>query len=417
MSFQQGLSGLNTSSKSLDVIGNNIANASTVGFKSSDAQFADVFANSIYGEGGVQAGIGTQIVDVAQQFSQGNITVTNNPLDVAINGGGFFQLTGNDGTTYTRNGQFHLDANGYLVTSTGQNVVGYTQLTTDPKTGAVTGQSNQDQKIQIDLGSLPANSTSSLTMGVNLNASAVAPAVAFDPTVPASYNYSSTVNVYDSLGVSHALNLYFVNTSTAANPNQWDVQATMDNGTTLAATDIGTLKFKTDGTYNGFTPIAANISPTLTGASLSINTTTGLDFATSTQVAASSGVNTVSQNGYAPGQIVGVSIDSSGVIFGRYSNNQTKPLQQIQIASFRNPNGLVPLGNNQWGATLAAGSSSVNPPGQGVAGVVQSGATEDSNVDLTNQLVDMIVAQRNYQANAQTIKTQDQILQTLVNLR
>lgn len=412
MSFQQGLSGLNTSSKSLDVIGNNIANSSTVGFKSSDAQFADVFANSIYGEGNVQPGIGTQIVDVAQQFNQGNITVTNNPLDVAINGSGFFQLSGGDGTTYTRNGQFHLDANGYLITSTGQNVVGYTQLTTDPTTGAVTGQSNQGN-IQVDLGTLPAKQTAAITMAVNLNASSTQPTVTpFSASNPQSYNYSNTVNIYDSQGASHSATFYFVKTATA---NRWTVYGSLDNGSTLAATSLGTLAFTTTGQYDATnSTVTALPSTAIPGANALAPT---LNFSSSTQVAASSGVNSVSQDGYAPGQIVGISIDSSGVIFGRYSNNQTKPLQQIQIASFRNPNGLVPLGNNQWAATLAAGSASVNPPGQGVAGVVQSGATEDSNVDLTNELVNMIVAQRNYQANAQTIKTQDQVLQTLVNLR
>jgi flagellar hook protein FlgE len=421
MSFQQGLSGLNTSAKSLDVIGNNIANASTVGFKSATTQFADVYANSVYGSGGVQVGLGTKIADVAQQFTQGNITVTNNPLDVAINGSGFFQLYGSDGTTYSRNGQFHLDADGYLVNSTGQNVVGYTALSTDPVTGAVIGQSGQGN-IKIDLGTLPANQTTSVKLGVNLDATSTVPATTpFNPTDPNSYNYSTTVTVYDSQGTSHALTYYFVKTG----PNAWDVNAQMDGGTTTlnggsSWINVGSLAFDTSGIYTSFTA-ATNITADLTGSTLSITTgaggsTANLDFSSSTQVSAASGVNSVSQDGYSPGQIVGVSIDSHGVIYGRYSNNQTKALQQLIITTFQNPNGLISLGNNQWAASLEAGSPSVNPPGQGLAGVVQAGSTEDSNVDLTTELVNLIVAQRQYQANAQTIKAQDTILQTLVNL-
>ena len=409
MSFQQGLSGLNSSAKSLDVIGNNIANASTVGFKSATTQFADVYANSVYGNGGVQVGLGTKIADVAQQFTQGNITVSNNPLDVAINGSGFFQLSGSDGTTYTRNGQFHLDADGYLVTSTGQNVVGYTQLSTDPTTGAVIGQSGQGN-IQIDLGTLPANATSSISLGINLNATSAAISGSFSASDPNTYNYSTTVTTFDSQGASHPLSMYFVKTA----DNTWEVYGQMDGGaTTLSNSDLGQLTFNTDGTLASGSPLTFSTTNITGAANFSA---VPINLSSSTQVAGTSGVNSISQDGYAPGQIVGVSIDSNGVVYGRYSNNQTKALQQLLIASFQNPNGLISLGNNQWAATLEAGSPSVNPPGQGIAGVVQSGATEDSNVDLTTELVNLIVAQRQYQANAQTIKAQDTILQTLVNL-
>jgi len=414
MSFEQGLSGLNTSSMSLDVIGNNIANASTVGFKSSSAEFADVYANAVYGNTGMQAGIGTQIAAVAQQFNQGNITVSNNPLDVAINGNGFFRLSDNGATTYSRNGQFHLDSNGYLVNNTGQNVMGYTELTIDPVTGQLSSVSTLGN-IRIDLNNIAPNATTTLAIGLNLDASSAVIASTFDPADPTTYNYSTPATVYDSQGNSHSLTYYF--TKTAA--NAWTVNATMDgaaSGITVALTP-NALTFNPDGTLATPAP-PATLGIATTGLAPAVNElAVTMDLSGATQMSGNSGVNSISQDGYAQGQLVGVSIGSDGIVFGRYSNNVSRPLQQLLLANFRNPNGLIPLGNNQWTPSYASGSEVLNSPGGGVAGILQSGATEDSNVDLTNELVNMIVAQRQYQANAQTIKTQDQVLQTLVNLR
>lgn len=410
MSFQQGLSGLNSSATSLDVIGNNISNASTVGFKGATTQFADVYANSVYGTGGLQSGIGTRVASVAQRFTQGNITVTNNPLDVAISGSGFFRISTNGAVTYSRNGQFHLDSNGYLVNSTNQNVMGYTSLTTNVS-GAVTSAGSVGN-LKIDLNNLAPSQTTTMSMTMNLNAGATAVSGAFNSADPTTYTYSTSVTVYDSQGGSHALTYYFGKTSS----NTWAVHATMDgtSGISVSVTP-STLTFAADGSMTSSPSLA--ISTTGLAASGVNEMNVALNLAGTTQVAGSSGVNSVSQDGYAQGQIVGLSIDSAGIIYGRYSNNLSRPLQQILLANFRNPNGLIPLGNNQWAATQAAGAEVLNTPGVGVAGTVQAGATEDSNVDLTNELVNMIVAQREYQANAQTIKTQDQVLQTLVNLR
>jgi flagellar hook protein FlgE len=418
MSFEQGLSGLNSSSKNLDVIGNNIANSTTVGFKSGSTQFADVYATSIFGGSDLQSGIGTKVTDIAQQFTQGNTTVTNNPLDVAINGDGFFRLSNNGAITYSRNGQFHLDANGYLVNSTGQNVMGYTALTTN-SSGTVTS-ANTLGNIQIDLNNLAPNPTSTLSMVVNLNANAsvidrtgaiTGTAVPFNAADSSTYTYSTTATVYDSQGGSHALTYYFSKTAS----NTWDVNATMDgNSAITVGISPNTLSFNAAGALTS-SPLFTATTTGLAAAGVS-ELSVAMNLTGTSQVAGSSGVNSISQNGYAQGQIVGVSIDSNGIISGRYSNNLTRPLQQILLASFRNPNGLIPMGNNQWEAGQAAGSEVLNSPGAGLAGSVQSGATEDSNVDLTNELVNMIVAQRQYQANAQTIKAQDTIMQTLVNL-
>ncbi len=418
MSFQQGLSGLNGAAKNLDVIGNNIANVSTVGFKNSRAEFADVYANSLYGigslygTGGAEVGIGAHIVGVAQQFTQGNITITNNPLDVAINGDGFFRLSDGGAVSYSRNGQFHLDKDGYLVTNTGINVTGYTSLTLDPITNQVTGAANLGN-IQIDLNDLDPRATADLSMVLNLDSQAAVTGP-FMATDPSTYNYSTTATVYDSLGGSHSLTFYF--TKSAA--NTWSVNATIDDVANALTPANSPLTFDTAGAIaTGQT--ATLTAPAAWSTALGIDPVAiNLDFTTgTTQFAGSSGVSAISQNGYTRGRVVGVSIDADGIVSGRYTNGLSRPLQQLVLSSFRNPNALVPLGNNQWAASGESGAEVLNAPGDGVAGVVQAGATEDANVDLTAELVNLIVAQRLYQANAQTIRAQDQVLQTLVNLR
>ena len=424
MSFQQGLSGLAAASKNLDVLGNNIANVGTVGFKSSRTEFADVYANSLYGAGGVQVGIGTQIVNVAQQFTQGNVSLTNNPLDVAINGDGFYRLNDNGAIVYSRNGQFHLDKDGYLVNNTGLNVMGYTSLTLDVNNNVI-GAANLGN-IQIDLNDLQPQATSTHAAVLNLDATSVAPTAVFAPWDATTYNFSTTTTVYDSLGAAHSLTLYYV--KQAAPPvNTWDVYGYLDGydqtlplDPTVNRIDLGgasgehTIQFDTAGAIN---PATANVTSALYPITGAQDLQIDFSFAGSTQYAGESGLTALSQNGFARGRVVGVNIDENGVISGRYTNGLTRPLQQLVLANFRNPNALVTLGNNTWAANSESGTEIINAPGQGIAGVVQAGSTEDANVDLTQELVNLIVAQRLYQANAQTIRAQDQILQTLVNLR
>jgi flagellar hook protein FlgE len=419
MSFQQGLSGLNGAAKNLDVIGNNIANVSTVGFKQARTEFADVYANSLYGSGGVQVGIGVQVVNVAQSFTQGNITATNNPLDVAINGDGFFRISDEGALSYTRNGQFHLDKDGYLVTNTGGNVTGYTSLTLDAN-GDVTGAADLSN-IQVDLNDLEPNATSRIDMVLSLDAGADALDPAnFDPTIPATYSFTTSTTIYDTLGDAHTLQAYYV--KDVNNPGNWSMYAYLDGTTDQVVLDGGagdgshTLTFDNMGQLDPATAAIAGVThPIPSGLAADLSLT--FDFTGVTQFAGDSGLISVSQDGYTRGRVVGVSIDSNGVIFGRYTNGLTRPLQQLVLANFRNPNSLVSLGNNQWVSNSESGTEVLNVPGKGIAGVVQSGATEDANVDLTGELVNLIVAQRLYQANAQTIRAQDQILQTLVNLR
>ncbi len=425
MSLQQGLSGLDAASKYLDVVGNNVANSGTAGFKAAQAQFGDVFAASLAGSGVAPVGIGTQLSAVAQQFTQGNITVTNNPLDIAINGTGFFGVApaGSSSPNFTRNGQFHLDKDGYIVTSAGNQLQGLAYDTAGKLSTVTAGLRINSQ----DMSATP-TTTMGLTMNLNANAAvptgtwtdpdpkAVAPApVSPDPT---SYNNSTSLSIYDSQGIAHTATLYFVKTAA----NSWDVHLSVDGYGTSAAlspsSPLTTLAFNAAGQVaSGATPSVqinlAAIDPKL-GASFG---PIKLDLTNATQYGGPFGVTAATQDGNMSGSLASYNIDGKGVILGHYTNGKNRPLGQIELYSFSNPQGLVSLGGNQWELTAASGQALVNLPGTAGMGVLQSSATEDSNVDMTAELVKMITAQRIYQANAQSIKTQDAMLQTLVNLR
>ncbi len=406
MSFQQGLSGLNAAAKNLDVIGNNVANSSTVGFKQSQAQFADVYANSLTGAGGSSVGIGVKLAQVAQQFTQGNVTSTNNPLDLAINGGGFFRIENNGEVAYQRNGQFQLDRAGFIVNPTGGRLTGFAA---GPGGTLLAGAPTP---LSINTSDLAPQITSTLDAVLNLDSGSAVPATApFDLTDPATFNSSTAVAVYDSLGNEQTLQTFYVKT---ANPGEWQVYAASD-GTQVGAGAIATLNFNVNGGLTTAMPLAAvAIPPTATGAT---GPSVVIDFTGTTQFGSPFSVNALNQNGYASGRLSGFSIDADGMILGRYTNGESALLGQVVLANFANPNGLQQLGNNMWAETSASGNPLVGVPSTGSLGVLQSSAVEDSNVDLTAELVNLITAQRVYQANAQTIKAQDAVLQTLVNLR
>ncbi len=415
MGFQQGLSGLNAASKSLDVIGNNISNSNTVGFKQGKAEFSDVYANALNGSSGATAGIGTQLAAVVQQFTQGNITTTNNPLDVAINGGGFFRMSGNGAISYTRNGQFQLDKLGNIVNSQGLQLTGYMA------NAAGVLQTGSPTIININTADIAPQATTSISEVMNLNSTKTAPTITpFSPTDPKSYNDSTSVNIFDSLGNPHVFQTFYVKTATN---NQWDVYGTLD-GTLLGApgTPLSTLVFSNVGALQSVSnssaafPYAVNISAPVTSGAVT-PLTFRLDFASSTQFGSAFSVSKNLQDGYASGKLAKFNISKDGTLVGSYTNGKTNTLAQVVLANFTNPNGLQSTGDNQWIETAASGNPLVGPPNSGNMGSLTSSATEDSNTDLTGELVNMITAQRIYQANAQTVKTQDQILQTLVNLR
>ena len=405
MSFQQGLSGLFAAARNLDTIGNNVANANTVGFKGGSAMFADVYANSLGGGGQSAPGIGVAVTGIQQSFVQGNISTTSNPLDMAINGGGFFRMDTNGTINYTRNGQFHLDKDGYIVNASSAKVTGYG---VDASGNIVISDAGP---LKVSLAQLQASASTTANIGLNLDAREPINASAFDATDPSTYNKATSMSVYDSLGNPHAFNTYYVKTSA----NTWNVYGAMD-GTALPAS-IGQLKFNSDGTLDtAATTLPFSLSVPLTNGATTPFAFT-LDFNGATQFGSQFAVNTLQQDGFSSGQITGYSVGQDGVIKGNYSNGQTRTLGQFLLASFPNPTGLQPLGNNAWAETAASGQPVAGAPGAGNLGVVQSGAVEESNVDLTQELVDMITAQRVYQANAQTIKTQDAVMNTLVNLR
>lgn len=420
MGFQQGLSGLNTASKSLDVIGNNVANASTVGFKVGQAQFADVFAASLSGAGTAPVGLGAKVAAVMQQFTQGNITTTNNPLDLAINGGGFFQVTDAAGSPfYTRNGQFQVDKDGFIVNNQGMRVSGFPA---DANGNIVPGAQTT---IQINSADIPpvATGTGPAAQGVfgNINLDSrkdPLSSAAFSPSNPLTFHHSTALNVYDTQGNAHTLTMYFVKTAA----NTWDVYTALTPpGGTLTplqapGSPAGTITFGADGQIAGGAVFTQNIpAATLGTGAAALNF--DVDFTSSTQFGANFSVNSLTQDGFASGKLTGFVISPDGILVGRFSNGQSKNLGQVVLANFRNPQGLQPIGNNLWVETSSSGPALIGAPQSGQFGAIQSAAVEDSNVDLTQELVNLITAQRVYQANAQTIKTQDAVLQTLVNLR
>lgn len=430
MGFQQGLSGLNAASKNLDVIGHNIANANTTGFKASRAEFSALVAASM-GAGTNSAGFGVETAAISQQFTQGSMTSTGNGLDLAINGNGFFKVQQPNGSAaYTRAGNFKLNKTGDLVTNSGATVMGYK---TDSTTGVV---GTLAVPLNFPVGSpIAAKETTSVTATFNLDARAKdaagaaavvgPPAVAAVPATPRS-TYGTSVNVYDSEGVATPVNLYFQKTATA---NTWDVYDSLDPTATAVLTG---LTFNDSGAItapaatapdSGFGVRLTNILPTsnpnITTAINSTGVPPGvfLDLSKVTQFGNKFSVSDIQQNGYAAGEMTGVNIGNDGSVVASYSNGTTSTVAQVALANFRNPQGLTPVGDNNWVESIDSGVPVMGKPGDGNFGALRSGALEDSNVDLTAELVNMMTAQRSYQANAQTIKTQDQVISTIVNLR
>ena len=405
MAFQQGLSGLNIASKALDAISNNVANSTTVGFKQSTAQFADIYASTLGGGGSSQIGIGAMVNGVAQQFSQGNITVTSNPLDLAINGEGFFRVNDNGTTLYTRNGQFSVDKSGYIVNGSGYRLTGYGVDADDN----IIVTAPIDLQIDTALSGGEPSATTTADLAVNLDSRRAVPTNAtFSTTDTNSFSYSTSLTAYDSLGNPHVMSLYFIKSAT---PNEWGVRSQLDGGAASAAT---TVTFNSNGNLVSPTTIALSF-PVTTGAVTTLDY--DLNLSNSTQFGTNFSVNAVSQDGFASGRLSGISVSPEGILQGRYTNGQSRNLGQVVLATFQNPDGMTQLGSNAWGETSMSGPPAVGEPGTGNRGGLQPGAVEDSNVDLTAELVNMITQQRAYQANAQSIKTQDQIMQTLVNLR
>lgn len=404
MPFRVAISGLRAAQTDLNVIGNNIANVNTTGFKNSRAEFHDVFAVTNTGSSGNSAGQGVNTARVAQQFSQGNITFTDNGLDLAISGPGFFILDDNGARVYSRDGSFGLDRDGFVVNSNDQKVNGFTADATGSITGALA-------PLQISTANTSPNATTQVIMGANLDSQASIPLTApFDPTDTASFNNTTATTVFDSLGGSHLLQTYFVKTAGA---NTWDAH-TLVNGVSVSGPDA--LTFNPSGTLA--TPATGIITiPPFSATPGTDPLTLTIDLGQSTQFGAPFGVNQLVQDGFTTGRLAGLDIDNQGIVFARFTNGQSEVQGQVALGNFANPQGLQPLGNNNWAETFAAGSVLEGAPGSSSLGLVQSGALEDSNVDLSEQLVKLIVAQRNFQANTEVISTADTVTQSVINIR
>ena len=401
MAFSQAVSGLNAAATNLDVIGNNIANSATYGFKSGTASFADMFAGS-------KVGLGVKVAGITQDFTDGTTTNTGRGLDVAISQSGFFRLVDSNGSVfYSRNGQFKLDENRNIVNMQGLQLTGFPATGTPP----TIQQGANPTAISIPNTLMSAKTTTTAAMQINLNSTDAAPTVAFDPTNADSYNKKGSVTVFDSQGNSHDMNVYFVKSATS---NTWDVYTQDSSVANSAATLSTTLGFSETGalTSGGTTTVTSATIPGADPASFSLSFLNSMQ-----QNTGANNIVATSQNGYKPGDLVSYQINDDGTVVGNYSNEQTQLLGQIVLANFANNEGLASEGDNVWTATQSSGVALLGTAGNGNFGTLTNGALEASNTDLSKELVNMIVAQRNYQSNAQTIKTQDQILNTLVNLR
>ena len=422
MPFRIALSGLNAASTDLEVTGDNIANSSTNGFKQSRAEFADVYASAIQDTSVNSAGQGVRVSKISQQFGQGTIDFTSNNLDLAISGQGFFVLESPDGSqAFTRAGAYSVDREGYVINHSADRLQVYGAV--QGVNGATTFNTGVLEDLQLPTVPSAPQASTELVAGLNLNSTDAVPALAFDPLDPTSYNSSTSTTVYDSLGNKHTTTMYFRKTAN----NQWD-QYLYVNGDNIppagnavppAAPTPFTLTFDSAGALSQVNGAAATDAATAafdpgTGAA---NITLNIEFGGSTQYGTSFAVNNLTQNGYTSGRLAGVDIDTEGVVFARYTNGQSSALGKVALAKFNNQQGLRQVGDTNWVESFASGNPQLGEAGTSSFGQIQSGALEASNVDIAAQLVNLITAQRNFQANAEVISTADTITQTVINIR
>jgi len=438
-----GVSGLRAEGEALGVVGDNIANVNTTGFKAQRALFEDVLGHSILaGTSSSMPGSGVKVGDIQQMFTQGTLQNTGVSTDVALNGDGFFVVKGTvDGLSsnfYTRAGTFKIDAEGTLTNPAGLKVQGYKANGDGTFAASISD-------VQAPTAALPARATENVTVTANLNAAEPAintaalvgpPAVAanpWDPQNPAkTSNFSTTQTVYDSLGTAHTMDIYFRKSDTVA--NSWDYHvivpgADVAGGTAGQNTEInppvtGTMTFTTDGALNTVTGTAITVDFNNATAGQAIT----LDFGTAigaggtgldgtTQFAGSSNVSSQSQDGYASGDFSGVAIDGTGIVQGLYTNGQKIDMAQLAVAKFRSNDGLGRAGQNLWIETRDSGTAAMGTAGSGGRGATSSGALEGSNVDLAEEFVGLIQHQRSFSANSKTITTADEMLQELINIK
>lgn len=459
MSFNISLSGLNAAQKDLDVTSNNIANVNTTGFKESRAEFADVYASSLLAAGKTKVGDGVLTTDVAQQFSQGSIQFTNNALDLAITGNGFFatvpELDSLE-TSYTRAGEFKLNSENFVVNSNGGHLLGF-PVNADGTSSSVS--LSTASPIRVPTSSGAPTQTSEVTMRMNLPAgdSYIANSPDnFDPTDPLTYNHSTSVTVFDSLGDSHVQTYYFVKDDPAVNPNEWLLFTAIDgvpldiqdpNGTAAADGRVAgaisgvnggalvgaRLQFSFGGDFTGQLPplasggiVTEQLGTTILANGADDTQTIGIDFNLDptgpnanepTQFASNFEVTALEQDGLAVGRLTGLDIDTDGLIRATYSNGTSEPLSRIALVSFANEQGLTQIGGTSWKESIVSGEALAGEAGSGTFGTINSSALEQSNVNLTAELIDLISAQRNFQANSRSLEVDNQLNQTILQIR
>jgi flagellar hook protein FlgE len=457
MSFNAALSGIRAANTDLQVTGNNIANAGTIGFKSSRAEFGDVYASSLLGGGSNTPGTGVTTLRLRQSYDQGNLKFTQNTLDLAVNGTGFFVVSDAGNTLYTRAGAFGLDKEGNVVSNTGANLRGFLA---DDAGNLSAILSN----LKVDVNTQAPRQTTGVNSAFNLNSNEtvlegvtivppIVPTNVFSTSDPKTYNHATSSTVYDSLGNNHVMRSYFVKQKydpldATTTPDHWKMYVQIDDrnvgdpdplSATPTAATMATfdLHFSTNGTLDpllsdpvlisNWTPLDATGQPLgalgpINGAvapipepAVSSNFLVDLDG--STQYGSPFSVEQLSQNGYATGRLAGLDVDAKGILFARFTNGEAQTLGQVALANFNNIQGLKPVGNTMWAQTFETGDAIVGAPGSSSLGDIKSSALEESNVDLSDQLVSLIIAQRNYQANAKTIETENATTQTILNLR
>jgi flagellar hook protein FlgE len=443
MSFNIALTGIAAAQKDLDVTANNIANVSTTGFKESRAEFADVYASSVFSSGKTKNGDGVQTTMVAQQFHQGSLKFTNNSLDLAITGEGYFAMSQDLGAqdfTYSRAGAFKLNKDNFVVDAKGNFLQGFP---VDEGTGDTTSVSlSTSSALQIPDSSGSPRATTSVYSSFNLDSRVDSPTLPFDPNESATYNSSTSTTVYDSLGEPHVLQFFFVKADPATNPNEWEVRATLDQqefdatGTAGSAV-LSNFGFNASGlpsTTNGVANTTASFdSTTLSGANLSGLLTNGAQFpadveinwrdeaATTnklpTQYASRFEVKALEQDGATVGRLAGIDIGTDGKVVASYSNGDSTFLGQVAMVRFSNSQGLQQVGDTAWKKSLTSGEPIAGEPGSGTLGSINSSALEQSNVNLTNELVDLISAQRNFQANSRALEVNSTLQQAILQIR
>ncbi|MFA3790648.1 flagellar hook protein FlgE [Aliiglaciecola sp. SL4] len=460
MSFNIALSGVSAAQKDLDVTANNIANVNTVGFKESRAEFGDVYASSLLAAGNTKVGDGVLTQDVAQQFSQGSLQFTNTALDLAITGNGFFattpEITSRD-FSFTRAGQFKLDQDNFVVNSNGDNLMGF-PVNADGTSSSVALSTTIPVRIPDSSGS--PQQTTEVSPRFNLPAGDDAKDITlFDPDDPLTYNAATSITVYDSLGDSHVMTYYFMKDSAAT--NEWVVVNYVDDtaidtaGDTenVAGTDPNNIagsvslgadavsgfrmQFSSGGDFIGIqngdgTPVATGDVTTVqlgnpplingSDATQTITTNFALEVGSATadeptQFASSFEVTSLEQDGLAVGRLTGIDIGPDGLVRATFSNGTSEPVVRVALARFANEQGLTQQSSTQWKESILSGEALAGEATTGTFGDVNSSALEQANVNLTTELIDMIIAQRNFQANSRALEVNNQLNQTILNIR